>query len=163
MIVTNILIEGLIYSVVLGVIITTSQLFNARLWLNDYPEAIQNTVAKRTNKEKIMKIVIGIPFILIMFGYPVYSTYVLKKTLGLEYNFWYGFINTLAIGSAFNLFDLLILDWLIFCYVNPKFLILEGTKDMKEYKDYNFHFKAAIKGFIISLVFSGVVALITLI
>ncbi len=159
----KVLIEGLIYSVVLGLIITISQLFNARLWLNCYPKAIQERVPRRTKKEIVMKMIIGIPFILIMFGYPVYSTLVLKKSLGGEYSFWYGFINILALENAFNLFDLLILDWLIFCYINPKFLVLEGTKGMNEYKDYKFHFRAAIKGFTMSLIFSVVVSAITLI
>lgn len=161
--ITRILIEGIIYSLVLGAIITISQLFNARLWINDYPKAIQQRVSKRTKKENRMKLLVGIPFILIMFGYPICSTVVFKKSLGSEYNFWYGFINTLAIGNVFNLFDLLILDWLIFCYINPKYLIFEGTRGMKEYKDYNFHFRGAVKGFIMSLIFSTIVSIITLI
>lgn len=61
----------------------------------------------------------------------------------------------------FNLFDLLILDWLIFCKINPEYLVLEGTRGMKEYKDYGFHFKGAMKGFWMSIVFSIIVAGIT--
>ena len=78
----HMLIEGLIYAIVLALIVTISQLFNARLWLNCYPKAIQETVQPRTKNEMRLKLMVGIPFILIMFGYPIYSTFVLKAGMG---------------------------------------------------------------------------------
>lgn len=159
---TNMLIEGLIYAVVLGAIVTISQLFNARLWLNCYPEAIQSAVPKRTKKEMRAKMLVGIPFMLIMFGYPVLSTFMLKSALGSEYTYWIGFMNLLVIQNMFNLFDLVVLDWIVFCS-KPKYLVLEGTQDMVEYKDYVFHAKAAGKGLLMSVLFSAAVAAITLI
>lgn len=159
----NAILEGLVYSVVLGAIVTISQLFNARLWINDYPKAIQNIVPKRTKKEIIEKLSIGIPFILIMFGYPIYSTIVLKETMSTDYTFMAGFLNTFIICSTFNVFDLVVLDWLIFCYINPKYLVLEGTEGLKEYKDYGFHLRAAFKGFLFTVIISGITAVLTII
>ncbi len=159
----KILIEGFIYAVILGAIVTVSQLFNARLWLNCYPKAIQEVVPQRTKKEIKIKLLIGIPFMLVMLGYPAYSTLVLKNTVGIGYNFWIGFINLIVIQNAFNLFDLFILDWLIFCTIKPKYLELEGTHGMKEYGDYVFHLKAAFKGFILSVIYSGIVAALTVV
>lgn len=84
----KILIEGLIYSLVLGGIVTASQIARPRLWLNCYPKEIQKSVPERTRQEMIMKMIVGIPFLLIMFGYPVYSTIVLKKISGKSILFY---------------------------------------------------------------------------
>lgn len=160
--ITRMLIEGFIYAVVLGVIVTISQLFNPRLWLNCYPKAIQNAVPERSKKEMRVKMLVGIPFMLIMFGYPVLSTFMLKNQLGSDYTYWIGLLNLLVIQNMFNLFDLVVLDWIVFCS-KPKYLVLEGTYDMREYKDYAFHAKAAGKGLLMSVVFSAAIVVITLI
>lgn len=89
----HMLIEGLIYAVVLALIVTISQFYNARLWLNCYPKAIQEKVQSRTKSELRKKFIVGIPFMLIMLGYPVYSTFVLKADLGSSYTYWTGFLN----------------------------------------------------------------------
>jgi hypothetical protein len=36
----------------------------------------------------------------------------------------------------FNLVDWLILDWLIFCVITPRFIIIPGTEGMAGYKDF---------------------------
>lgn len=159
----HMLLEGLIYSVVLALIVTVSQLFNARLWLNCYPKAIQDIVPPRTKSEMRKKLIVGIPFMLIMLGYPLYSTFVLKAGMGSSYNYWIGFLNLMVIQNSFNLFDLIVLDWLVFCTIKPKYLMLEGTAGMKEYSDYIFHLKAAGKGLLISVIFSAAAAAITLV
>lgn len=161
--VIKMVIEGSIYAVVLALIVTISQLFNPRLWRNCYPKAIQDVVPERTKDEMRIKLLVGIPFILIMFGYPVVSTFILKSNMGTSYTFFYGLLNMMVISSCFNLFDLIVLDWLVFSSIKPKYLMLEGTQGMKEYGDYLFHARAALKGFLISLVFSIIVSLITLI
>lgn len=159
----HMLLEGLVYSVVLALIVTVSQLFNARLWLNCYPKGIQDKVPPRTKSEMRRKLIVGVPFILIMLGYPVYSTCVLKAGMASSYNYWIGFLNLIVIQNSFNLFDLIILDWLIFSTMKPKYLILEDTQGMKEYCDYFFHLKAAGKGLLMSIVFSALAAAITFI
>jgi hypothetical protein len=50
-----------------------------------------------------------------------------------------------------NLYDLIVLDWGIFCH--SKKLKIPGTEDMeKEYKDYFFHVKGAFIGIILGLI-----------
>lgn len=41
---------------------------------------------------------------------------------------------------------------LIFSWINPKYLVLDDTRGMKEYKDCGFHFAAALKGLKLSVV-----------
>jgi len=47
---------------------------------------------------------------------------------------------------VFNLFDLLILDWLFFCTIQPRSMVLPGTEGMAAYCDYRFHFIGFLKG-----------------
>ena len=69
-----------------------------------------------------------------------------------------------GVTMFFNLFDLLIIDWLIVCLITPKFVIIPGTEGNKGYKDYQFHFIGFLKGIIItftmSLVISGLISVI---
>jgi len=45
--------------------------------------------------------------------------------------------------------DLFFLDWMMFCKINPKFLIIPGTEGNKGYQDYKFHLIGFLKGLII--------------
>ena len=56
--------------------------------------------------------------------------------------FVYGFIAVFV----FNLFDLLVLDWLLFCTIQPRMMVLPGTQGMAGYRDYRFHFIGFLKG-----------------
>jgi len=59
------------------------------------------------------------------------------------------------------LYDLLILDWLIFCFITPKYQILKGSEHLiHEYKNYKFHTIASIKGILFGVLFSGIITLV---
>jgi hypothetical protein len=68
--------------------------------------------------------------------------------------FWSSFL----IFNLFNLFDLLILDWLIFVTIQPCIVVLPGTEGAAGYNDYAFHFLASLKGLAGSVVISAVMA-----
>lgn len=62
------------------------------------------------------------------------------------------------------MYDMLVLDWGIFCH--SKKLRIPGTEDMdKDYKDYLFHAKGAMKGTVIGItvaILSGVIILLAI-
>lgn len=61
------------------------------------------------------------------------------------------FIHVFLLFFAVNIYDLIVLDWGIFCH--SKKLRIPGTEDMeKEYKDYVFHAKGACIGMALGLV-----------
>ncbi|SCC37367.1 Uncharacterized protein BC05F1_03095 [Bacillus wiedmannii] len=64
----------------------------------------------------------------------------------------------------FNLVDLFIIDWLIFCWITPEFVVIPSTEGMKGYKNYKFHLRGAIIGTkffaIVSLFLAGIVTTI---
>lgn len=63
----------------------------------------------------------------------------------------------------FNLYDLIVLDWLFFCTIQPRAMVLPGTAGMAGYGDYRFHFTGFLKGLGFTLVGSLVIALFWLI
>lgn len=69
------------------------------------------------------------------------------------------FIHVFVLFFVVNIYDMLILDWGIFCHSQK--LRIPGTEDMeKDYKDYLFHAKGAVKGIVIGIavaVLSGVI------
>ncbi len=61
------------------------------------------------------------------------------------------FINAFGVAFFFNLVDLLVLDWLLFCFITPGFLVVPGTEGMQAYKDYGYHFRAFLIGTVLSI------------
>ena len=61
------------------------------------------------------------------------------------------FFHVFMLFFVVNLYDMLVLDWGIFCHSQK--LRIPGTEDMdQDYKDYLFHAKGAMKGIVIGIV-----------
>ena len=61
------------------------------------------------------------------------------------------FIHVFIIFFVVNIYDLIVLDWGVFCH--SKKLRISGTEDMeKEYKDYMFHARGTCIGIVLGLV-----------
>ena len=74
------------------------------------------------------------------------------------------FFHVFMLFFVVNIYDMLVLDWGIFCHSTK--LRIPGTEDMdEEYKDYLFHVKGAMKGTVIGLIvaiLSGVIILLVI-
>ncbi len=152
------LYEAMIYSFALILIRLVSQFLHARLWLNEYPEPIRSAAAPMSRREKLAKRLLDIPLLIIKVGYPVFSSFVNKAAMGQGYTLWFGFAHLLVLYSVFILIDLLVLDGLIFCLITPRFVVIDGTRELKSaYKDFRFHVKKALSDFGLSVVFSALV------
>lgn len=147
----RILMDGTILSLVVTLYIVLTAVINLRLWLKDYPPEIQAMVPPKTAAEKKLSLLFGIPLIAIFLGGLAVSTLVLRGQAP-ELPFTALFLNGFGVAMVFNLFDLLILDWLIFCALTPRFVVLPGTEGAAGYKNYYFHFVGFIKGTIFSAV-----------
>ncbi|MGH1299854.1 nitroreductase [Bacillus pretiosus] len=149
---------GVIMSIVLSVMILGSLYCNPRLSLTEYPKDIQKVVFPKSIYEKKQTIYFNIAYNAILFGTPFVSTYILHKHEKLLYIDAY--LHTFGILMIFNLVDLFILDWLIFCWITPKFVVIPSTEGMKGYKDYKFHLRGSIVGTkflaIVSLFLAGI-------
>ncbi|KFM99586.1 nitroreductase [Bacillus clarus] len=152
------ILVGVIMSIVLSIMILGSLYYNPRLWLNDYPKDIQKVVFPKTINEKKQTMYFGVLYNIILFGTPFVSTFLLhqhEKLLFIE-----AYLHTFGILMIFNLVDLFIIDWLIFCWITPRFVVIPSTEGMKGYKDYMFHLRGTIVGTpflaIVSLFLAGI-------
>jgi hypothetical protein len=48
--------------------------------------------------------------------------------------------------QSFNLYDLLVLDWLIFATLKPKAVMIPGTETWEGWADYGFYWRGFLKG-----------------
>jgi hypothetical protein len=155
---SKIALDGTILSILASLFLVAVLRFNPRLFLQDYPEAIQNQVSPKTALEKRQSLLIGVPFILLLATVPFLSTLALKRSIVDQPAFPQLFLHAFGVIFIFNLVDLVILDWLMFCTITPKFVIISGTEGMRAYKDYFFHFKASLIGAGISILSGLVIA-----
>lgn len=160
----RVLADGAILSVLASLILIAALRFNPRLFLQDYPAEIQRKVPAQTEKEKRQGLFFGIPFLILLVAVPFISTLTLKRNDPQDVSLLQLFVNAFSVAFIFNLVDLLLLDWLMFCIITPRFIVVPGTEGAKGYKDYAYHFRAFIKGTLLSvaagLVIGGLVSLL---
>ena len=98
---------------------------------------------KRREKSHISKKIFGLIFFVMVLSGVAYLS-------GCR-SFSTTFIHVFLLFFVVNIYDLIVLDWGIFCH--SKKLRIPGTEDMeKEYKDYVFHAKGAGIGMALGLV-----------
>ena len=102
----------------------------------------KGTIKKR-EKAHISKKLFGLVFFVVVLSGVAYLS-------GCR-SFGTTFIHVFILFFVVNIYDLIVLDWGIFCH--SKKLRIPGTEDMeKEYKDYVFHAKGAGIGVALGLV-----------
>jgi hypothetical protein len=134
-----------------------------RIWgYVDYPEAVRAKVSPQTKQEKVAGAIVGLPWILFVLSFPVFSTFALRTALGGEIPFLVAFLNPLVLLQLFNLSEVLILDWLIISRITPSFVIIPGST-AEDYKDMSHHYRAHARAsavmVLLSLVIGAVVSL----
>lgn len=150
--VADVLLHGTVLSFLCSLLVLVSLYVNPRLWLQDYPKSIRGKAPAKTQAERRQSLLFGVPFLLLLFAVPVYSTLTLQWQNGGNVPFLALFASAFGVMFIFNLVDWLLLDWLIFCVITPRFVMIPGTEGMATYKDFAFH----CRGFLIGTVFSAV-------
>jgi hypothetical protein len=146
----RILRDGALLSVVVSAYLLVVLRFNPRIALRHYPKEIQEIVPPKSRKERRMSILFGL-----LIGAP-FTAGLLWRTAALESNsFRELFAYVFGVLFIFNVVDLLILDWLILCWFEPRWAILPGTENVVLPKQYLHHFN----GFLIGTVGLLIVAL----
>ena len=153
-----ILKQGLIYSLLLSVSLFLMILVSPRLMLQDYPKEIQRLVPPKTKKEKLGTFTYGLPFLLTFIFYPL----LLGLYYAIQYQLKFQDIMLFVWGLMmfFNVWDMIVIDWLVVCVITPKFLIVPGTEGNKGYKNYLFDFIAFLKGTLITFALSLIISVV---
>lgn len=155
--VTGILVGGLVLSTAIGGVILGSLIFNARLWLQDYPAEIRARVVPLTDIEKRHRAITGV---LLMAAFFVPVMWSLSRSAS-DLDFVTAYLHAFAVFNIGNLFDAVVIDFLILAVMQPKFAQLPGTEDLAYlYRDWGKHLSAYLKGIIFCAIMSLPVALI---
>jgi hypothetical protein len=155
------LTHGLFYALTVNLYLLLMMVATSpRVWgYADYSDEIKAKVPPQTPQEKRLALLIGLPWFIFTFGFPIYSTFALKANLGGEIPYWAAFLNVLVLVLLATLGDLVVLDWLIISKITPAFVIIPGT-DVTDYKDFSHHFKGHARAVVPLLVVSVVISLI---
>jgi hypothetical protein len=132
---------------------------NPRYMMQDYPPEITAGIPAQTAEEKRAGMLYGLPFLLVLIGFPLVFGFVNKFSGGA--GFLENWLALFTLMFSFNLVDLVILDWIIFCWLTPSFMVLPGTEGHPGYKNYRFHFIGFLKGTLIVLVASLLISGLT--
>jgi hypothetical protein len=135
---------------------------NPEIWVNDYPPDIKKKFGPVSARANRLRMILGFPLMVFMIGFPFFIITQLAQTTSLT--FYQVFGSLFFTFTFFNLFDLLVMDWLIFCTIRPSLFVLPGTEGTAAYKDYGFHLRASLKGQIlltfVSLIGAGIMMLV---
>lgn len=147
-------IEYIIACMIFTAIILPTQYKDPVKYIMSYPPEIRKKVEslpeyknsiKRTEKGHLLKKVIAVFVFIILLSAVAYFSGARK--------FETAFLHVFVLFFAVNLFDVIVLDIGVFCH--SKKLRIAGTEDMeKEYKNYLFHVKGAIKGSVLGILIS---------
>ena len=153
--------DGSLMNGALTAVIFGSLYLNPEIWVHDAPPDIREKFGPKSEKAKRQTTLIAIPFFLILFGGVIRSNILLKRQNGGRLPFKTAFLNAYGLFLYFWLFDLVILDWLIFVTLKPSFLIFPGTEGMAGYDDYGFHLKTALPALPMAILPSLLIAAFT--
>ncbi len=148
----RIVTDGSILSILIGLLVMGPMYYNAEIFHDDYPSDIQEKFGPMSQQAKIQRRFVAFPLLLLVFSMPIYSNLKLKRQNHGTLSFLAAFLNAYGVSAFFNLFDLLVLDYLIVIGLHPDFVVLSGTEGMTSYHDYFFHFVGFLKGLGIGLV-----------
>lgn len=149
------LIHGLIWSLMWGCMVTFCEIKWPHLFLHDYPKELQEVInlPPFTNK-KFAYIFETISMLLILVFIFWSGIYTYSENL---VSYWIIFYHIFIVIMCWNIFDLFVMDWLVFCTWQPKFIVLPGSEGNKAYNNYKFHFIGFLKGIIISAISSIII------
>lgn len=154
---SSILFDALVISALLygGVFLMIK--INPRAQLHNYPTQIKETQPPKTKAEKTVFLAVGIPVFACLAAYIPLSFSARFHGSGIAYlNVLFYWVSVHLIVSAV---DLLLCDYLIFCTVTPKFVVIPGTEGNPAYKDKSFHTKTIPTMLLVSIVLGAICSL----
>lgn len=161
----GIIVYGTLLSVLASLILLLAVFFNPRFARNDLPKDIQNKVPPLTMREKLQALLFFVPLITLMIGIPLAFGLALKSEHGSGVSYLALTGHILAVLLTANVFELVVVDWLVYCTITPKRLVIPNTEGMAGYRDYlhqlRSHARGAVVMVFLSMALAGVVLLVT--
>jgi hypothetical protein len=153
---------GIVFSVGFALIALGALYLNPRIMLASYPKEVQARLPPLTPSEKRQQTVLGI----FVWGYALVGLFYANAQFAARSGqaaFLPLFLNTYLVFEIVNLFDLLVIDYLVLLVLKPPSLFIPGTLALGQDHGFGFHFKGFLKGSVLGVVISAVIALISLV
>lgn len=160
---STIFLHGILLSIGMGVIILGGMSLNPRIMLSDYPPQIKAQVPPMTSEDKRQQKILGIFFWGFALAIFFYSSSQLAARSGGQLSFGAAFLNSYLVFQISNLFDFLVLDYLILTVLHPKFLLIPEVNASMLAGTTRFHFIGFLKGIVIGVVLAAIIAIISII
>src|SRR5258708_34694646 len=134
---------------------------NPRLLIHNFQKEIRDKVPPLNRAEKPLATIFGGTVLAIFFGILAFFSIQLRAASGGSVSFMTAFVNIYLLCLFFNVFDLLVLDYLMIVVWKPKFTIVPGFENTAYlYQNFTYHFKGFLKGLLITAAISLVIAFI---
>lgn len=158
------LLYGAILSFVLSGIIIVSLRINPEMWLQDYPEDVQEAWGPMSEKAKGQRRWVAAGFFIAIIAILALAVVRLNILSGYQLTWVDVFVSTAIMTMLFNIVDAVILDVLVMLVLWPGLAILPGTEGMAGYRNAKWHVRNFFAGFgfvlVGSLITSGVAMLV---
>lgn len=157
------LLYGAILTFLLLALFGFGAYLNPEVMLRGYPPDIKARYGAIRPATKRQRIWLSIAALIVLLGVTLLAMVRMPQVTGSEPTFWTATFSVLIMLLLFNLVDLLVLDWLLFNTIQPKFIVLPGTAGMAGYRDYGSHFKKFLHGMLLLMIISPIIAGIALV
>ena len=157
----QVVVDGLILSLALSVVILGSLYLNPRLWMHDYPADMRAKVPPLTRREKQVQLVVTVLFLAAGVGALVWAGTRLLAANGGQVTFLTAYVHIFLVLNIFNVFDAVVLDYLLIARLKPKFVMMPGTAGMEYlFEDWGMHLRNYLKGIVVCAVLALPAALL---
>ncbi len=150
---------GLVLSVALTALSVISGAIALDMFVDKYPPDVRQKYGPMSAKAARLRPYAAALLFITILGIPMLGLLALHAEINSV-----SFLPALVFSGiallVFNTFDLIILDWLFFCTIQPQAMILPGTEGLAGYRDYRFHFIGFLKGLGFTLVGSLLIAIL---
>jgi uncharacterized membrane protein len=152
------LLYGIILSAAMSLFLVGAARINPAIMAGDYPPDIKAKFGAQDERTIRQKRIASLVMMVALAGPIILALAQLAQAGGGQLVFWQAFLSLFIMLFLFNLVDWLVIDWLLFVTIQPRWIILPGTDGMAGYKDYAFHFRGFLIGTVFSVVASAIIA-----
>ena len=136
---------GVALSLVLTGIMIMIGVIELDMFVGDYPPNIKQKYGPMSPRSARLRPYLSSLFFIPALIIPLVGLSALRAELGYV-PFIPAFVFSAVALLVFNTYDLIVLDWLFFCTIQPRQMVLPGTEGMAGYRDYRSHFIGFLKG-----------------
>ena len=157
------LLYGAILSAALTALIVGSLIWRPMIWIGDAPPDVQAAAPPMSASDRRFKRIAGLAMIGLMLGLVAMALAGLREMSGGMLTFFDAFLTTFIVFETFNLVDLLIIDWLLIEWRQPRLFAVPGMDGTVLTVGYGHHFRDFLKGTAGGVVMSLVVAAVAVV